>query len=154
MGTDNTLDLWYSKDGKLWTQYDFNAIPLKAGETLYMKGNNPNGLTSIKRACSFGDLSLEGIGNGDCTSGKYECHGNIMSLLYDDDFEDKTTIPGSLCFACLFMMCDGLLTAPELPATTLTERCYLSMFRRCTSLVKAPELPATTLTSNCYSFMF
>jgi hypothetical protein len=33
---DNTVNLYYSKDGSTWTQYDFTVIPLSAGETLYM----------------------------------------------------------------------------------------------------------------------
>lgn len=160
MGPDNTLDLQYSKDGKLWTQYDFNAIPLNTGETLYMKGNNPNGVsnkldfeTGTGRVYSFGNL-FEISGDSNSTTGKYECHGNIMSLLYGDDFEDKITIPNLGCFMSLFSMCDGLLTAPELPATNLTDNCYQSMFYNCSSLISAPALPATTLADECYSQMF
>lgn len=133
---NDILDLQYSKDGKSWTQYDFTVIPLSAGETLYMKGNNSNGFTTIDvetftgRAYTFGDLSGEGNGS----TGKYECHGNIMSLMYGDDFEDKTTIPNTGCFMSLFVMCSGLLTAPELPATTLAYGCYSGMFYGCTRL--------------------
>lgn len=153
---DNTIDLQYSKDGKSWSQYDFNDIPLNAGETLYMKGNNSNGFsttdmeTGVARTCSFGDIYY----NGNSTTGKYECHGNIMSLIYGDNFEDKTTIPSACCFNSLFIGCTGLLSAPELPATILTDECYDSMFSGCTSLVNAPELSATTLAYNCYGGMF
>jgi hypothetical protein len=34
----------------------------------------------------------------------------------------------------MFQSCDSLITAPELPATTLDEGCYQFMFNRCTSL--------------------
>ena len=93
------IDLQYSKDGKSWTQYEFTAVPLNAGETLYMKGNSPNGFSTLVETgggvvYTFGDMS----GEGNTTTGKYECHGNIMSLLYGDDFEDKTTIPSAGCF--------------------------------------------------------
>lgn len=42
---DNSVDLKHSKDGVTWIQYDFNPIPLAAGETLYLKGSNENGFT-------------------------------------------------------------------------------------------------------------
>lgn len=156
---DNSVDLKHSKDGITWTQYDFNPILLAAGETLYLKGNNENGFsylneeTGEQRVCSFGDTSSFDVPNTPST-GKFECHGNIMSLLYGDDFEDKTTIPNIGCFLYLFYLCKGLLTAPELPATTLAEGCYSGMFSGCESLTTAPKLPATRLANSCYNYMF
>ena len=58
------------------------------------------------------------------------------------------------CYYNTFQGCTSLRTAPELPATTLSEGCYESMFDNCTSLMQAPELPATTIATNCYSRMF
>ena len=156
---DNSVDLKHSKDGITWTQYDFNPIPLASGETLYLKGNNENGFsymnmeTNEGRVCTFGHASDMGMPNTPST-GKFECHGNIMSLLYGDDFEDKTTIPCASCFIMLFMGCTSLTTAPELPATTLSEGCYISMFAGCENLTTAPEQPATTLANSCYKYMF
>lgn len=37
------------------------------------------------------------------STGRFEVSGNIMSLLYGDDFEDKLQIPSSNCFARLFL---------------------------------------------------
>ena len=54
----------------------------------------------------------------------------------------------------MFYGCTSLITAPELPATTLASSCYNLMFYGCTSLTAAPELPATTLANFCYSYMF
>jgi hypothetical protein len=54
----------------------------------------------------------------------------------------------------MFRGCSSLVTAPELPATTLTVGCYNNMFNDCASLTTAPELPATTLTDMCYIDMF
>ena len=149
---DNSVDLKHSKDGVTWTQYNFNPIPLAAGETLYLKGNNENGFSNDIRVCSFGDTPISNV-DDTLSTGKFECHGNIMSLLYGDDFEDKTTIPSTRCFFYLFRNCT-LTTAPELPATTLANYCYSHMFNGCDSLTTAPELPATTLSSGCYSNMF
>jgi hypothetical protein len=54
----------------------------------------------------------------------------------------------------MFKGCTALTTAPELPATTLTNFCYESMFENCTSLTTAPELPATELWRGEYIKMF
>ena len=59
------------------------------------------------------------------------------------------------CYAGLFMGCENLTTAPELPATELPGGCYRRTFYGCTSLVYPPsELPATVLSTECYSSMF
>jgi hypothetical protein len=55
----------------------------------------------------------------------------------------------------MFSNCTSLATAPELPATTLTDNCYEAMFNDCTSLTTAPSvLPATSLADCCYYQMF
>ena len=51
------------------------------------------------------------------------------------------------CYDGMFTGCISLINVPvTLPATTLTQSCYNSMFVSCSSLKTAPELPATTLT--------
>ena len=60
----------------------------------------------------------------------------------------------AMCYGSMFYGCTNLITAPELPATTLADNCYDGMFSNCTSLVSAPKLPATTLASYCYDWMF
>ena len=82
-----------------------------------------------------------------------ECHGNIMNL-YNYENPYNTTLTYTYAFRSLFENCQTLLTAPTLPATTLSDACYFSMFNGCTSLTTAPELPATTLVQNCYRGMF
>ena len=90
---------------------------------------------------------------------EWEVRGNIMSLLYDNDFLNKTTLPQSngFTFVQLFGRSDSKLTSAKhlyLPAKVLLTRCYAYMFYQCTSLTTAPELPATTLATNCYLSMF
>ena len=108
--------------------------------------------------------------------------GNIMSLLYNDNFVSQTTLStgntfmylfnnstnivsaknlvlpattlADSCYHSMFYGCSSLTTAPALPATTLTDSCYRSMFDKVTSLLTAPALPATTLAANCYRSMF
>lgn len=99
-----------------------------------------------------------GLGIGFFSStGRFSAEGNIMSLLYNDNFADMTSLLGyDYAFYILFLNCTGLTSAENLilPATTLVECCYMEMFQGCTSLRTAPSLPATTLASNCYCQMF
>ena len=160
----NNHELEYSTDGgETWVSTS-STISVVNGDVLMFKGINRD---------IFNLFS-------DSTAG-FEIEGNIMSLIYGDDFIDKielaendtfsifsvctgltsaenlilpaTTLKDD-CYYSMFYYCTSLVTAPELPATTLADGCYYSMFEGCTSLVTAPELPATTLASNCYSNMF
>lgn len=58
------------------------------------------------------------------------------------------------CYHNMFQGCTSLISVHKLPATILAPNCYRSMFQDCTSLANAPELPATTLASGCYIYMF
>lgn len=82
--------------------------------------------------------------------------GNIMSLVYGDDFARKTSLAIDSQFTALFWKATKLTSAENLimPATALTQLCYYDMFRGCTSLTTAPALPATTLVNSCYGNMF
>ena len=85
-------------------------------------------------------------------SAKAYCKGNIQTLI---DWENPPSIiPTSNCYQNMFYGCTNLISAPELPATSLNPNCYQSMFGGCTNLISAPELPATTLSNYCYYFMF
>ena len=164
-------DLQYSLDGgTTWTTLPAGtASPtVQAGERIMWKAElTPN--------------SSNGIGTFSST-GKFNAEGNIMSLLYGDDFVGQTSLSdkswafyrlfyctwivnaGNLvlpattlavrCYYEMFKSCSNLTSAPELPATTLASNCYGYMFEGCTSLTTAPELPATTLTGHCYEEMF
>ena len=85
----------------------------------------------------------------------YDISGNIMSLIYGDNFIGETTLSGSYNFCSLFKQ-SKVVSAENLilPATSLTECCYRAMFSKCTTLEVAPALPATTLGAYCYYYMF
>jgi hypothetical protein len=136
-------DVQYSFDEKNWIVWDYKEITIPVGSTVYLKGNNPNGF-------SKGTFD----NNHFMMQGKIEAHGNIMSLIYGEHCDAIPTIPNSCCFESLFEGCKSLLTAPEMPATTLTEGCYQFMYRWCFSLSVAPELPAKELRWGCYKGMF
>ena len=168
-------ELEYSTDQQVWQSLPNNiaSSAINNGERIYLRGN----ATSTYDTANF----IMGMGFFNITQ---SCNigGNIMSLLFNDDFEDKTDLTGydaafgslfmgqpivdaselilpattlsMTCYASMFYGCTSLVTAPALPATTLADGCYAGMFRDCTSLTTAPELPATTLADGCYFGMF
>lgn len=139
------IDVQYSIDeGESWHKIDpYEKVTLeKAGDKVYFKGNNPNGL-NIDQEGNIFNFEMEG---------KIAASGSIMSLI--DGVGETTVIPCNHCFEMLFLGCDALTQAPELTATVLTESCYHRMFDGCTSLTKAPELPAKDLARYCYILMF
>lgn len=107
----------------------------------------------LMRKTASGPIGSAYGGFVQCT-GNFEVSGNIMSLLYGDDFVGKTSFPSTSAqyFRNFFKDANKLVNAGNLilPATTLPSACYNSMFRGCTSLVTAPELPATTLKVGSY----
>ena len=128
--------------------------------------------TEITFGGAHGDLRLRGTNNTKGTSSPFPndnnsfdhseiqfstknevaCKGDIRTLL---DYKNyKTVNTDNARFYKLFVECKQLISAPELPATTLAANCYSAMFVRCSSLISAPKLPATTLANNCYCDMF
>ena len=136
--------LEYSTDLKTWETYDWTGtsgdlLELDTGDTVFFKGDNDAFSVTSADYYQF------------AMTGRIAAGGNIMSLL--DSTLESVTIPCERCFANLFRDCAALVSAPELPATTLTNRCYQYIFRG-TSVAVAPRLPATTLDVGCYYGMF
>ena len=162
--------------GTTWTQKtsDTTGVTLATLNTdnkMLVKGNN----TAYANSSYY---------NYFISSGNFNVEGNIMSLIYEDNFIGQTTLDSSGynfydlfyncsklistenlilpattlatgCYQLMFWRCFSLTTPPSvLPATTLSDYCYYAMFQACSSLTTAPALPATTLTSNCYRNMF
>lgn len=140
-----TKALSYSQDnGETWTEVAANTSisTTNGSETLFKAELTP--------------VSQGGIGSFSSTV-DFDAKGNIMSLLYGDDFLGQTDLTGkNYCFYNLFKNNTHLISVEslELPATTLSNYCYQLMFSGCTSLINAPVLPATTLTEYCYGSMF
>ena len=144
-----TIDYKLNDGG--WTSITSNTgssaptITVNPGDKLQFKGNNEQYGPSTSAYNSFsGSTAL------------FEAEGNIMSLIYGDDFKNNSTISSTYAFAGLFKQCTKLVSAENLvlPATTLASDCYERMFQGCTSLTTAPELPATKLAYACYQYMF
>lgn len=160
-GMSVSKDIQYSKDKSNWTTVSFGdvtsgnipVVGINKGEKLYLRGNNT----------THSDYSDEDNNQhyncnikitGDNSNAKL--YGNIMSLLYADNFANQTTLYNRCTFRSLFSSSTALTDASNLilPATTLSEKCYEGMFSDCSSLISIPKLPATTLTPWCYSGMF
>ena len=91
------------------------------------------------------------------TGTNVEIIGNIETLLdYQTVLNGNHPPMASNCFQSLFYVYEhtAIISAPSLPATTLTTSCYASMFNGCVNLETLPALPATTLASMCYAGMF
>lgn len=116
------------------------------------------------------------------STGRFDVFGNIMSLLYGDNFYGEYDLTGKdwiffatfsgcnivnasnlilpattlskHCYEFMLDDCYLLTGAPTLPATTLADYCYYGLFDHCLSLTNAPALPATTLANHCYNGMF
>ncbi len=129
-----------STDGINWKKYKLGKVIRlsKAGDRVYFRGDYCGALEKY---------------NSFVITGKIAASGDIMTLT-DYDHPSTSLAGKPWAFNCLFRGCDNLTTAPELPATTLSEHCYSLMFFDCTSLALAPDLPATTLAEGCYSSMF
>lgn len=147
-GSPTAVTLETSTDGTNWTMFDAEGgtTPITlahVGDRVYFRAGTV-GNTQFGRSTSvYHKFTL---------SKKAGAHGNIMSILADDS--SAMTIGTTYAFIQLFNGCDNLTTAPDLPATTLSQFCYQNMFRGCTSLTDAPSLPALNAVRYCYSGMF
>ena len=135
----------YSLDsGSTWTSANTTST-VQSGDVVFVKGED------------FAIKANEGIGTFSSTA-NFDVEGNVMSLIYGDNFENQTSLSGKdYAFMNLFSGCTTVINTDkiELPATTLSNYCYCNMFNRAFNLVKAPsELPATTLGNACYMNMF
>ena len=168
------VDIKYSINNGKWIEGNGVTIELKKNDKVSIITNDIDYLTVS------GDRYWNGEGYSYAAS---DIYGNIMSLIYGDDFigqtvwTERTTyyansgffygdirnaknliLPATTlsknAYSRMFYGMTSLITAPALPATILSEGCYTSMFYGCINLVKAPVLPANILVKGCYGGMF
>ena len=142
----NGIPLQYSVNNGAWVDYDFTTDEMFTiafgGENgdLRLRGKSSTGTNSVIKF-SFENPNV-----------MVSCVGDIRTLI---DWETYTTVSmEGVSFGSLFEECTVLTSAPELPATTLSDYCYYGMFAGCTNLTEAPVLPATTLAEGSYASMF
>lgn len=153
IGVDNATKNWdgilyYSTNAANWNEWNGAttiASAMHDGEQkIYMCGRGNTVITG-------GDVYARWVLNGN----DIRCEGNIENLLdYETVANGEHPVMGDFCYYGMFnYYCTALVTAPLLPATTLSRSCYGMMFRM-TSITTAPNLPATTLAVSCYASMF
>ena len=139
----------YSLDnGNTWTEITSTStgtpITVETGDKVLIKGTNASYATTKENYSAFEDGTAS-----------YNVEGNIMSLIYGDNFIGNTAMTGSYNFCSLFKL-SNVVSAENLvlPATVLTPHCYRAMFANSPSVEVAPELPALVLADSCYKYMF
>lgn len=119
--TSGTLE-YSTNDGQTWvTIANGESTPtITAGSKVIWRGNLKPNTTS----------SNGGIGSFSA-NGNYNAYGNIMSLLYYDNYygSQLNSTAYNYAFRQLFYNDTYVLSAPILPATTLAASCYYNMFR-------------------------
>lgn len=132
------------------------TISVNAGDKVRIKGNN-------NTYCATGTTT--GATTKDCynsfsgdTNARYNVYGNIMSLIYGDNFIGNNEFPDTngWSFKSLFEGCKNVVSAKNLilPPTTLYMSSFRALFSKATNLVEGPELLAPTLAPACYSYIF
>ena len=133
--------IYFSKNTTLWQEVNAgDAFAMNSGDSFYVCGI----LSSNNSDSNYTRFSMNGA---------ISASGNTNAIW---NYNDTTLQLKMYCGYGMFSGCTALTTAPELPATTLSEGCYQNMFRGCINLITTTELPATSLTSTnlCYSEMF
>lgn len=140
--------LYSTNGGSSWSSVNLsttetNLATLSTGNSILLKATHGGGTSST------GYFTIKGTGD-------FEASGNVMSLIFGDNFIGKTSLSGKdYAFFSLFYQSTNLKNVDNLvlPATTLATSCYQNMFRG-TSITSTPKLPAMTLADSCYRYMF
>ena len=165
MGTDMINSISYSTDnGRTWnTTNNTNnksehltiTVNVNEGDKVLWKGD------ATQLGYYDSDDYTDIVGSFFSSTCEFDAQGNVMSLLYDDNFKGEDTLEYKYQFACLFFDYNGeneckVVNARNLSllTTTLASNCYCQMFKNCANLITAPVLPATTLANSCYADMF
>lgn len=156
----------YSKDnGTTWNEYkEGTCIELNEDESVCFRGKNVQTgtrkhfeMTGVIYASGSVTSLTDGVGNNP----NIEFGGSFYKSMFEGCNSlvtapelPATRLTNEYCYSGMFKNCENIKTAPKLPATQLVKGCYSSMFNGCISLVEAPELPATDVKEECYAFMF
>lgn len=160
-----TTDVDYSLNGGEWHTItitnDGYVFSVSAGDKIRFRGTNTSYGHDSKLHVSFGvaknDTTYQTLSQLTTTS--FNVYGNIMSLLYGDNFSDARSLPsGATGFTfCSLFKNSSIVDASGLilPATGLSPSCYRAMFSKADRLTKSPLFPAeNNLASLCYNYLF
>lgn len=168
--TENTTAEYSLDGGSTWTDAVGVTITLaNVGDSVKYRGVISGNISNTGLArFTFSSTSTKTVAASGSIMSMYNNNPNDTVIAYTGAFRNMflnrrtlisapelpaTTLADN-CYESMFSGCNRLVEAPDLPATTLANACYEQMFYNCTSLTTAPELPATTLTQYCYYYMF
>ena len=147
-GTGFTKTIEYSLNNGSWIPITASTSPTSinvvANDEVRFRGSNTTYAGSKQ--------NYDGFDGGTAV---FNIEGNIMSLIYGDNFVGNTAMTGTYNFCSMFKQ-TNVVSAENLilPATSLTQYCYRAMFSKSHTLTTPPQLPATTLARGCYYYMF
>ena len=127
--------------------HTFNDNYLEFSKRIYFR--NPM-LTSYMRISFSGEFNMGGV----FKIGRLNGFFIDTSIVNAKNLILSATLNESYCYAHAFQGCKKLITAPQLPATSLPAGAYSNMFEGCINLKKSPILPAPTLSQDAYYYMF
>ena len=137
----------YSISGKLYNDYRGIWFDADSSEEIELrgKGSKISIIAADLRGCYI---------RGEC-----DVCGNILSLIYGDDYSKYVDTPYVL--NSFFIRENSSTTGSDIRSarnlilpTVLSNNCFAYMFNYCTYLTEAPELPSTNLADYCYRGMF
>jgi hypothetical protein len=152
----------YSLNNGNWITITSAATPptiaVVAHDVVRFRGSNVSYATSKTAYSGFGqgEAGTSGSATYDSDAAELDIEGNIMSLVYGDNFIGQTSFNGGSYNFCSMFKKLKVYSAENLvlPALTLTQYCYRAMFSWATYLNAPPKLPATTLAKGVYWYMF
>lgn len=148
LGSGYTRTIEYSKNDGAWA----SITSTSAGVTISVQADDVVRFRGTNSTYAGSKSNYSGFEGG---TAQFDIEGNIMSLIYGDNFIGNNSLSGTYNFCSIFK--NTLVISAEnlvLPTITLTNYCYRAMFSLCTTLVTPPALPATTIAQGCYWYMF
>lgn len=167
MGTEYITSISYSKDnGQTW--FTTNNIDNKDEHLQIIVDVNPGDeilWKGIAQQLGFYDqIEDNNVGSFFSSTAEFVIDGNIMSLLYGDNFLGEHTLNYEYMFTRLFFNSDEedvmsclLISAYNLrlPTSISYNNCYMDMFYNCTYLKSAPKILPYISTIESYNlYMF
>ena len=149
------ITLYYSKNGGAWTEIHSTSpttFSCLSGDKFRFKGINDAISPMVGTNQSTNSLRF--------TSGDFKVYGNVMSVLFGDNFKNATLTTGTNDYAFKDLFNEMNITNNSLTDVEnlilpdiLTPHCFRAMFQY-SRISSAPVLRATTLVDSCYRFMF
>lgn len=173
-GSPSARDLEYSVDGgTTWNTFTLGSTTVtlaNAGDKMMLRGTNStiaNTWQNYWKLTFSNDVDVYGNLNS-LLGGSEETLGGSFYGLFDGQthlidasglvlpWTTIASIATSDCaaFEAMFRNCSGLVSAPDLPATTVDSWCYNHMFSGCSSLEDAPTIYAVDLAEASLYFAF